>query len=242
MYNRSAQSDNKLMRKVLVELEGDKLDIEELQSGLSSGNWTITKEGCKYYLNSDILDELSTNRQIADKAAEFIDIINGAANILYIDHGKVKIGNHKIVKDNKTNYVLMTETGYCKLKSQPRKTFLVEDKEISKPTIETWLVKSQTNRDILDILHFFNEITWWNLYKIYEIIRDDVGGQKGLTKIGNKTELNHFTQAAQSRELLGDKARHASKKYKPPTNKLTIDHATDIIVRLFKNWLDINKD
>ena len=231
-----AQFAIKSMKKVLAELIGDKLDIEDLQSGLSSINWTITKDEDKYYLNSELLDELSDNREIVSKAGEFLDIINGGANVLYSNHERVKVGNLKIIKDNGANHVLITGTARIKLKSRLRET-LTTNTENDQPIIETWLDKSQTNQDIRDVLHFFNEITWWNLYKIFEIIRDDAGGQKGLYKLADRNELKHFSQAAQSRELLGDKARHASKKYKAPLVDLTIDQGTDIIARLFRNWV-----
>jgi hypothetical protein len=227
------------MRTVLVELIGDKLDIEELQSGLSSDSWVITLHEGKYYLSSKFLDTITSNREIVFKATEFLDLINGAASVLYSNHSRVEIGNLKIMGNNGVSNVLIAGTGYIKLRSRVRGTLTTKDKESSKPTIETWLDKSNSNPNIRDALHFFNEITWWNLYKIYEIISDDTGGQKGLYKLGGKTELSLFTQAAQSRELLGDKARHASKKYKPPSKNLTIEQATDIIVKLFKNWVDI---
>jgi hypothetical protein len=220
------------MKQVLVELVGDKLDIEDLQSRLGSHNWTIGKHDDKYYLSLQLLDSLSNYDDMLHRASEFLDILNGGANVLYSNHEKVRPGNLKIVDSNGTNDVLITGMARIKVKSTLRK-----GTDTFGSTLETWLSKSQTNRDVRDVLHFFNEITWWNLYKVFEIIRDDCKGQKGLYKLGDKNELSHFTQAAQSRELLGDKARHASKKYKAPQAVLTLDEATDIIVRLFRNWV-----
>jgi len=226
------------MTRVFIELSGDKLDIEDLKSGLKSFKWKITNEGTKYYLSSEIIDELTDNREIISKANEFLNTINGAANILYSNHQRVQTGSLKIMGPNGANYVIVIETAYFKLNSRVRGVISTKaDKSHSQTTIETWLDKSEKNKSVRDVLHFFNEITWWNLYKIYEIINDDVKGQKGLHKLIDKTELSVFTQAAQSREFLGDKARHASRKYTPPKKNITIDQACDLIIKLFDKWV-----
>ena len=228
----------KLMRKVLEQLIGEKLDIEDLKTGLLSRVWTIAFEKEGYYLSSKILDGLFNNREIVLKACEFIDIMNGAANILYSNHKNVEVGNLTIVGPNGSNHVLIAETGHFKLRSRVREHLSVKNNDTSQPIIETWLNKSNVNSNVKDALHFFSEVTWWNLYKIYEIINEDIGGQRRLYKLIDKDQIKLFTQAAQSRELLGDNARHASKKYAPPKVKLTLEQACHIIVVLFKKWVD----
>jgi len=71
------------------------------------------------------------------------------------------------------------------------------------------------------LLHI-REPNWWNLFKVYEIIKEEVGGDKEIQKTGwvTKEELSLFWQTAQSWEALGDAARHADKKYKAPENTM----------------------
>jgi hypothetical protein len=50
--------------------------------------------------------------------------------------------------------------------------------------------------------------------------------------------LDRFSQMAQSRAGLGDDARHASKKYKPPAKSLSLTEAKNIIGVLLQNWIN----
>jgi hypothetical protein len=43
---------------------------------------------------------------------------------------------------------------------------------------------------------------------------------------------------AQSREALGDEARHASKKYVPPIDPMSIHEAKAIIGDVLQNWIN----
>ena len=93
---------------------------------------------------------------------------------------------------------------------------------------------SGTNEAVRDVILFFNEITWLNLYKIYEVICKDVGGEKVLQKFITKDELMSFRQTAQSREAIGKLARHG-KKIPPPKKTMNIDDTYILWKRIFED-------
>ena len=72
--------------------------------------------------------------------------------------------------------------------------------------------------------------------KIYEIVRDDVGDLR-KRRWGIEQDKNRFTQTAQSKDALGDSARHAAKKYKPPLNPMSLAEAKSFIRNILLNWL-----
>lgn len=112
----------------------------------------------------------------------------------------------------------------------------------TKTTVDEWIEKANKYECVRDVLHFFNDKTWWNLYKIYELICEDMGGRKNLYQYIPKPDISLFTQAAQSRDLLGDNARHASKKkYKPPKENFTLDQASLLLEELFRIWINTKK-
>lgn len=87
-----------------------------------------------------------------------------------------------------------------------------------------------------EVFHFYSQPTSWiNLYKIYEIIRDDIG-DKEIIKILSKNELSRFTGTAQSREQIGDDARHAAKKFIRHPQPMTIKEANELIKKLILEW------
>jgi hypothetical protein len=226
------------MGKKLILLIGERIDIEDLIYSLRVSQWSIIKESDGYYLTCELLNKIDDIKEVESKAKQFLDILNGAANLFHGNHRTVGMGSIvQINEEGQRNVTLQVDS--ISIRSRVRGDISLVGSTIEKPTtIEIWIEKSDRYESIRDVLYFFKEITWWNLFKIFEIIRDDLGGKKNLFKYIDKGRLNHFTQAAQSRELLGDNARHASKRYIPPTKKISLNEAYEIIKDLFNNWIN----
>ncbi|MCJ8010159.1 hypothetical protein MUG84_00190 [Paenibacillus sp. KQZ6P-2] len=111
--------------------------------------------------------------------------------------------------------------------------------EETKNNLSRWIIEGLDNEDVASILRYFRKPNWMNLYKIYEVIRDDLNGEAALISKNYipRKDIKRFTQSAQSKELLGDEARHASLKYKPPEIPMNIDEARQLIKQLFEHWV-----
>jgi hypothetical protein len=232
------------MKKTLIQLVGDQFDIQDLQNGLRTSDWRIVEETDGYYLTSDFLCSITDPKDIESKAKQIIDLLNGASSIINRNHKKIGTGSIIQMDEEGKRSIFVTINETIQIRARTNAIVLGKGVVVEEPPsiIEDWLNIAQKHESVRDILHFFNEITWWNLYKVYEIINDDVGGQNPLYKLVPKTKLRLFTQAAQSRELLGDHARHASKKkYPAPTTPMTIDEALETIKKLFENWIKLKK-
>jgi hypothetical protein len=247
-----------LMKKTLIQITGDTLDIKELKASLRTTDWKITEEADGYYLTSDILTKISDNKEIESKAKQFLDILNGACNLLHGDHKKVQTGTIIQLDENGNRHIYVSINESNKIRSRFHGDLTAKGDPAIKPTtIEQWIEKAKKHESVRDVLHFFNDITWWNLYKIYEIIRDDLIGtdldhkkkilktdieeifvKKGLSSFD---KVNDFTNVAQSRDLLGDEARHASRRIKRPDVVLTLSEAHGIIKSLFEEWIKLKE-
>jgi len=98
--------------------------------------------------------------------------------------------------------------------------------------VESWLSLAKNDKAVADALHFFRENTWISLYKVYEIIRADVGGKKAIITNGWATNgrLGQFTQTAQY-------ARHASKELTPPKEgPMSIREGESLIRGILLSW------
>ncbi len=80
---------------------------------------------------------------------------------------------------------------------------------------------------VAEALHFFKIGDWNSLCKVYEIIKADIGGERALAGKAWLTNgmLKIFTQTAQSRDALGDAARHASRSYPAPAKPMSLVQA-----------------
>lgn len=233
------------MKKKFISLKGESTDIEFVKSQLKFVEWKIIKESNSYYLTSDFLTENVENKDVELKAKQFVDIINGALVIILGAHKRIETTGIVEVSDMGTKSIFVEVNE--KMKAQEiNKAIIIRNGEALEEQISVFeeLIKlAELYKSVQDVLHFFNEIeiTWWNLYKIFEIIRDDLGSQKKTYEIVSKAELSLFTQAAQSRELLGDDARHASKKYPSPNKDITIIEAEQTVRKLFEGWIKLKK-
>ena len=242
------------MKRTLIQLTGEELDIIDIQSNLRTSEWKIIKDQDEYNLTSDFLNSITDHEEIKSKVRQFLDVTNGASNIIHGNHKKVSLGaiiqideqGRKIISVSITESITIRSRAYGELRASG-------DTNVYPTTVETWLIKADKHESVRDVLHFFNEITWWNLYKVYEIIKDDLIGvdlnhKKRIIKkdieeifkkrgITNFNKINDFTNVAQSRELLGDSARHATYKIKVPDIGMTLNDAHAIIRNLFDEWI-----
>lgn len=87
-----------------------------------------------------------------------------------------------------------------------------------------------------------SERTWVDLYRIYEVVEGDVGGQHHLQVRGwaAKDEIRGFKHSANSVAVGGDEARHGIEQQQPPSNPLTLEQAHVLVHRLVTSWL-VNK-
>lgn len=81
---------------------------------------------------------------------------------------------------------------------------------------------------------------WANLYRVYEVIRHDVGGDKAMARKdwANKKNLKLFEHTANSPKAIGLAARHGVPKGEPPGQPMEHCDARSLVVTLLNRWLD----
>jgi hypothetical protein len=79
--------------------------------------------------------------------------------------------------------------------------------------------------------------SWFDMYKIVETIRGDVGDTR-VEKWMGKIELSTFNESANRAEISGTGARHAEIKGRPSGRSMTSDVACKFVRDLTAQWLD----
>ena len=226
----------------LVRLKGEKFDLEDFPSLLRSPEHTVIEENGSYYLKSSDFDSLSSADEVRERAIAIIDMLNGAMKLHIHDFRGVFEDGVTIIKEDgsRHHYVYLGGSIATRVKVSATVTTSNGTQQIApQPSdVESWLSLAKGDKAVGDALHFFRETTWISLYKVYEIIRDDVGGEEAITTNGwaTKKRLKRFTRTAQSRAALGDYARHASKKYTPPAQPMPIHEAESLIRGILRSW------
>jgi len=81
---------------------------------------------------------------------------------------------------------------------------------------------------------------WINLYKIYEIVRRQMGGEDTIAEKGwvPKAKLRAFRQTANSFGAIGLEARHGVETASAPSYPMEHGDAVRMIRTLLENWMD----
>jgi len=233
------------MPKWLVRLKGERFDLEDLPSLLRSPELNATEDNGFYYLQSSEFDSLTSADEVRERGIALIKILNGAAK-LYRDNFRdvAEDGITRVENDGSRHHYVYLEGGITpRAKVSAQVTVITSNGSqpaVGQPSpLESWFRLAQKHKPVADALHFYREDSWINLYKVYEVIIDDVGGEHIVVSNGwvSGSYLSRFTQTAQSRAALGDYARHASQKYKPPAQPMPLSEAKSLVKSILMKWL-----
>ena len=86
-----------------------------------------------------------------------------------------------------------------------------------------------------------DNLNWVDLYRIYEVIEEEVGDLRSLDpgRI-TKNTIERFTRTANSASELGagDHSRHGIEKFQPPQKPMSLREAKDLIDTVIKSWIN----
>jgi hypothetical protein len=224
----------------IVCIKGDEFDLQELSKSLTSPELCLIKEENEYYLKSTSFNQLNNAGEVKSKAEEILSLINGASKLalgtrkpLIID-SVIKITDDDKRQRNFFESVEVTE--------QSMFTATVDGAEVHQAEpIPDWIKIAQSNENVAKVLRLLSkgDYDWVNLYRIFEVIEEDVGAISKITQEAWATEpaIRRFKHTANSVGAIGDDARHGKETTQPPKNPMTFSEAKSFIETILHNWL-----
>jgi hypothetical protein len=225
-----------MISKCRVKLIGQEIDLKKASDYFKTDQFSITKFENEYFICSDKFNDTKDTNTVSGIADSFLEKINGILKLKFQGFNFIALDSLFVFEDeqgiSKIATMLTTLSGRGDLTAIANNT----DEEIENQNNQ---IEGLINNSIAtEVFHFYSHPTSWiNLYKIYEIIRDNIG-DKRIIQILSKNELSRFTGTAQSREQIGDDARHASKKFLGHSQPMTIEEANDLIKKLITKWVE----
>jgi hypothetical protein len=230
----------------LVQLTGENYDLEELSKSLKAPELTIDQEEGGYVLRSADLNNLNDADVVRQKASEILSLINGGARLTQGMRKPLEIAHVILVKDNGSRQIFVNLTEGIILRDSVIVVAVGEGgilQEVRQSdVIPRWVLAARHDENTGKVLRFFGSgrHDWVTLYKIYEVIRDDVGGIAKIEKNGWATEkaIKRFTQTANSPGAIGGNARHGTDRGTiRPKNPMSLSEAKSLIEGLAHSWL-----
>ena len=228
-----------------VQLSGDESDLEELSKSLNSDSTRIFKDKGSYVLCSSAFHGMMEAQVIKDKAENILSYINGCSRLIEDFQQPIIISGIQSLSENgRRNQYIFPESVAIEVR-MGRPTVSVNGKVEESYTYEelsNYIPLAIQDQNVALVLYYLstesNEIA--TLYKIYEIIDDDVGGERSIQNNGwtSRNQLERFRRTANSPDAIKDNARHGVQKYSPPKNPMSLDEARYLILHLVRCWLD----
>lgn len=225
-----------------VQIVGDNFDLDDLPGWFNSNELKVVKEANGYYLYSNRFSSVKDAKEVRIIAEKLVEKMLGAAMLIRSNLKPFKLGNVNRQNEDGSKDIYFKVS--IKASTRSKATFGVYSNGVAQKanTSKAALIFDVADNDkkVEHALRIWGKEPhdWINMYKILEIIESDVGGKIYQEGLANKSEVDRFTQTANSVEALGDKARHGIKKVPLPKKPMTIQEAQYLIRSLINKWID----
>lgn len=221
-----------------VVLRGGQADLAELPHRFTSDELRVAEQGGRFYLDARRIDDQPDPERARQLAQEAVDLVNGTSALLLegakpveLESLSTKIGEGKFLCQNHVAEI-----------AEWREPILPSAPGVDAETGNRLVALAQGDPAVARALQILGSDPRSPvvLYKVFEVIRDDVGGEKALRSFGwvSGKQLSTFTSSVNNPSVMGDHARHASDKQTPPRSPMDRPQAARFIRQLVISWLN----
>lgn len=236
-----------------VQLEGDVRDLGFLAETLAKGPRKVLRDdrGPGYLYESDSFHLCSTSKEIELLAEGELAILSGILKLERdardgLKHGAVyrlnPNGGRDVFVALHESLQVRVEMGVVTASVIDVADNVMSQPEPPPPRSAVLLQLADGDAAIAKVLRLLSSpdaMSWVGLYRIHEVIEDDVGGQHKLEKFGwgSADDLRRFKHSANSVQVGGDKSRHGKEPQVPPRNPMTLAEAEAYAKYIVQAWL-----
>jgi len=229
-----------------VDLIGENQDLEELSKSLTSEKLCISKGDQGFILKSESFKLLQDQNAVLNKAKELIAYLNGAARMVLGMRKSITIGGVNRLNENgaKDIFICLEDAIHIHSRVGAVVVSVGKDGQVHEfhqaDIIPDWIAITEKNENVAKVLRLFGvgSYDWVDLYRIYEIIGDDMGGSNNIVnkQWATKKTIVRFTHTANSPDASGDRSRHG-KGESAPKDPMTIAEAKSFVENIIHNWI-----
>jgi len=213
---------------------GPTLAFSHAMASSAAGEPIVKQQDDYWYLTGVKINAASTADEARQLAAGLLPFVNGMGRAHNSSYRPVGLAS-SVINENtpQTRHVFVE----AHMEGRGRLTI----GGVSTPTAAALSSKAHANPALMEAVARLGaspDLSWDDLYKIFEVLRDDAGGGDALRRrvALSKTEVARFTQSANHPQASGDLARHARMSQQPPADPLTLEEGRQFIRDLITRW------
>lgn len=221
-----------------LEIDAEMEDLEKITSIKLEGKIQFLNLNERFFIRSDSFEQCKNLEDVLRQGEEIVKVINGIAEVNLNLSSKISIlGATKIdseTQDIERNYGQSSISGELCIVTD------LNDSENTKNSLENWFRLSEKDENVRKVFTLLNYglDSYFNMYRIYEIIKNDLGKTYLETLKVNKEDIERFTGTANRPDASGELARHGymagSPMNKPPMN---LNEAYRMIYNMIYRWI-----
>ncbi len=229
------------MARWLVQLSGDRMDLEEFPRWFPDGEVFAIEENGTFYLMGDAFETLPNAEAVLGEAVRALDRFTAVISLLWPSLRK-PTASHVIRETDEGNrgvYVFLSDGISARAKAgavlsggaphpPPRPTQAQEmlRRAIRSPHLEVALS-----------LWADRMRSWPRLYRILEEIERHLSKTVDVAGLCSATQRARFTRTANTAEVSGADARHATGRFVPPANPMSLSEAAEFVGQMLLSVL-----
>jgi len=229
-----------------IRIIGDAQDLHEIGKSFSNDNIRITKKlNNEYYLFSDEFQIYTNAKDVFDIAGKLLFLINGASRLAFGKNIKITLSDVVKVNDDGTEDIYLFIQDNIQIVDSVRIRITdnfgnILDEISPADDIPRWVNLGIENKSVAKVLRLFaKQLDWVGLYRIYEVIENDIGGLDNIISKEwvTKSRIKSFKHTSNSPGVTGDNARHGKETLHPPKNPMQLFEARNLVEHLIGQWL-----
>lgn len=222
------------MARWLVELNGESFDLEEFPRHFPDGDVYAIEEDGKVFLVGPAFEELLEARAVLQLAETKLKELLAIISLIGPYLKKPSIDKVLRVDDEGKRHIhFFVSSGKYRMKGSSVE--IIASNNRSQQSIETQAqvilsqLRGNPHLEQAVILWGDSERTWPRLYRILEELEMHLGSDVYKAGLCSRNERTRFTNTANSAAAAGADARHATGKFEPPKNPMSLIDAQEFI-------------
>jgi len=231
------------MARWLVQLEGERIDLEEYPRWFPDGDIYAVEENGKVYLIGPAFEELEEARQVHEAALKALDEFSALISLLEPNIQRPGLARVLREDENGRRKGSVFVSGSLNARSKMRAAATTEGADQDRPSptqTQTLLLGSRADKHLRACVCIWADPsrTWPRLYRILEEVEMHLGQTADKVGLCSKNARKRFCVSANVAETSGKDARHALGKFRPPTDPMNLEEASAFVRELLREALD----
>ncbi|WP_202841514.1 hypothetical protein [Luteimonas saliphila] len=228
-----------------VQLAGEAFDLDQLVLAMAVTDPSINSTERGYMLRYSAFESLSMHQEVRDVATDLLKAFNGIVCLLLGSRQTISVAS--VAKRD-------AEGGWDALITMHETVRFrdVLDTSVTQPDGKAthhhaadpaaqWLKLAVADPNVAKVFRLLAPppASWATLYKVYEVIVDDMKGPACISQAAWATEraMGRFKHTANSPKTIGDLSRHGTEPTEPPAAPMPLSEARSMVLTLVHNWL-----